>query len=447
MEPRRDTPDDRTRSAGRHDLVIVLVAAAVLAIGVGTGAFAAIHDRLRSTASGLAESASGIMLVTCVSGGAIAVRQRARGEAESRRRSETEAKYQAMIEQVPAVAYTWDPADEPGSAPAAYISPQIERLLGFTADQWIVDPTLWARQVHPDDLDGVLDAWREAVARHGRFVAEYRIATATGATVWLRDEAAAVTIDGRRRYRGVMQDVTHEREVQQSLAAAEARYRSLVEQLPAVIYVDAVDELVTARYVSPRYEELTGYTQAERMADPGLWMRIITRRPRSRRRGVQPHERDRRGLRRRAPDRAQRRACRVGPRSRRHRGGRRWRHRLAGGPHRHHRPQGRRGGPREQGSDPRGRRLRGGALPARVGPASLHRRGARATRERGGGDEGGGVRERRADDGPAVVLRHAWRAPDAGPELDVAPSVPYAYGEASRDGSRCSRRVGWSTGR
>ena len=68
-----------------------------------------------------------------------------------------------MIEQVPAVAYAWDPAIEPGAAPAAYISPQIERLLGFTADQWLEDPDLWSRQVHRDDLGRVLSAWTEAV--------------------------------------------------------------------------------------------------------------------------------------------------------------------------------------------------------------------------------------------------------------------------------------------
>ena len=65
------------------------------------------------------------------------------------------------------------------------------------------------------------------------------------------------------------------RQAQEQLARAEERYRTLVEQIPAVVYVDAVDDLSTARYVSPAYERLFGYTPEERMADPGLWSRLL----------------------------------------------------------------------------------------------------------------------------------------------------------------------------
>jgi diguanylate cyclase (GGDEF)-like protein/PAS domain S-box-containing protein len=47
------------------------------------------------------------------------------------------------------------------------------------------------------------------------------------------------------------------------LRSAEARYRSLVEQIPLAIYTDALDDTSTARYVSPAIEALTGYTREE----------------------------------------------------------------------------------------------------------------------------------------------------------------------------------------
>ena len=77
------------------------------------------------------------------------------------------------------------------------------------------------------------------------------------------------------RYHGVMYDVSSEHEVRQALRAAEERFRHLVEQLPAVVYVDATDELATALYVSPQYERLTGYSPAERLATPDLWMEMV----------------------------------------------------------------------------------------------------------------------------------------------------------------------------
>lgn len=33
----------------------------------------------------------------------------------------------------------------------AYVSPQIEALLGFTQEEWLNDPVRWYQQIHPDD--------------------------------------------------------------------------------------------------------------------------------------------------------------------------------------------------------------------------------------------------------------------------------------------------------
>jgi PAS domain S-box-containing protein len=65
------------------------------------------------------------------------------------------------------------------------------------------------------------------------------------------------------------------RRTQREVADAEERYRTLVEQIPAVIYVDDDDELSTARYVSPYYETMFGYTPQERLSDPELWVKLL----------------------------------------------------------------------------------------------------------------------------------------------------------------------------
>lgn len=65
------------------------------------------------------------------------------------------------------------------------------------------------------------------------------------------------------------------RRSQGALAEAEERYRTLVEQIPAVVYVDAADDLSTARYLSPAYERLFGYTPEEALADPEQWVRML----------------------------------------------------------------------------------------------------------------------------------------------------------------------------
>jgi PAS domain S-box-containing protein len=65
------------------------------------------------------------------------------------------------------------------------------------------------------------------------------------------------------------------RRSQEELAAAEERYRTLVEQIPAVVYVDAVDDVSSPLYVSPAFERLFGYTSDEALADPELWIKML----------------------------------------------------------------------------------------------------------------------------------------------------------------------------
>ena len=55
------------------------------------------------------------------------------------------------------------------------------------------------------------------------------------------------------------------------MAAAETRYRTLVEQIPAVTFMAALGEDQNEIYVSPHIEALLGFTQDEWLADPFLW--------------------------------------------------------------------------------------------------------------------------------------------------------------------------------
>ncbi len=58
---------------------------------------------------------------------------------------------------------------------------------------------------------------------------------------------------------------------QESLRESEEKYRTLVEQLPAIIFTIAPDEARTLLYVSPPAEALLGVSPAEYLADPAIW--------------------------------------------------------------------------------------------------------------------------------------------------------------------------------
>src|SRR5688572_175603 len=62
---------------------------------------------------------------------------------------------------------------------------------------------------------------------------------------------------------------------QAALRNAEIKYQSLVEQISAVVFLDDINEAETTLYMSPRNEELTGYTSEEWLADPDIWMKCV----------------------------------------------------------------------------------------------------------------------------------------------------------------------------
>jgi diguanylate cyclase (GGDEF)-like protein/PAS domain S-box-containing protein len=55
------------------------------------------------------------------------------------------------------------------------------------------------------------------------------------------------------------------------LHAAELRYRALVDNIPAVTFIAALDSDRNELYVSPQIESLLGFSQEEWLADPFLW--------------------------------------------------------------------------------------------------------------------------------------------------------------------------------
>jgi PAS domain S-box-containing protein len=68
-----------------------------------------------------------------------------------------------------------------------------------------------------------------------------------------------------------LQDLSEERARTAASKRAEARYRTLVEQIPAVTFMASLEEGENEIYIGPQIEALLGYTQKEWLDDPVLW--------------------------------------------------------------------------------------------------------------------------------------------------------------------------------
>jgi PAS domain S-box-containing protein len=74
---------------------------------------------------------------------------------------------------------------------------------------------------------------------------------------------------------GIIADISQRKRTEQELLASEAKYRNLVEQIPAVTYIAALDNVSCPLYISPQIEAILGFTPEEWLADPERYKKQI----------------------------------------------------------------------------------------------------------------------------------------------------------------------------
>ncbi|HYJ59833.1 MAG TPA: PAS domain-containing protein [Actinomycetota bacterium] len=190
-----------------------------------------------------------------------------------------EERYRSVVEQIPAVTY-FDVVGE-GAVHLGFVSPQIEALLGYPPERFLAEPDLWFEIVHPEDQERIDAAARAAGSDLAAFDHEYRMRAADGSWVWVHDTTTPVRDEHGRvtHFQGFMIDVTGRRAAEAAVVDAEARYRAVVERLPAVSYVDelpgAPGQSARLSYVSPQIEEVLGYPAERFTGDPGFWFEVM----------------------------------------------------------------------------------------------------------------------------------------------------------------------------
>ena len=130
---------------------------------------------------------------------------------------EIDQRFKSLVEQIPAVLFT-DSAL--GSHETLYIGPYLHTLVGYTEAEWMADPFLWERLVHPDDRERVLAEDARTNETGDPFSAEYRLLHRAGHYIWLREESVLIRDErGEPLYwQGVFFDIGAQKQLERELA-------------------------------------------------------------------------------------------------------------------------------------------------------------------------------------------------------------------------------------
>ena len=174
----------------------------------------------------------------------------------------------SLVEAVPDALVVVD-----GTGRIVLVNQQTERLFGYGRDELLGFPV---EVLLPDRFRG-----RHVGQRDGYFAAPHVRPMGKGLELVGRrkdghEVPVEISLSPLRTDAGVLavstiRDVTERRKAEGQLRKTEARYRTLVEGIPAVTFMAAMDESANELYVSPQIEELLGFSQKEWLENPILW--------------------------------------------------------------------------------------------------------------------------------------------------------------------------------
>jgi len=173
----------------------------------------------------------------------------------------SEERYRTLVERIPAVVFL-DSVDD--TQTTLYISPKIEQLLGYTAEEWIADPFIWKNSLHLDDKEWVLTEDKRANKSGKKFGIEYRIQKKDGNYIWVHEESSLIldTNDTPLYWQGFLTDISEQKQTEKSLQKSGEQFKKIFQANPIASCIATLDE---GRYIAANdaYWKLTGFKPSE----------------------------------------------------------------------------------------------------------------------------------------------------------------------------------------
>ncbi len=140
-----------------------------------------------------------------------------------------QSEYRTLVEQLPAtIIYRYSIVQ----AKTLYISPQVERLLGYTPEEWIEDGDLWWKVIHAEDRAATMELLRLKDETGEEINIAHRLISRDGRVLWFQNQSRTVREGGKPiETHGVMLDVTDVKRAEQDLRYANYELERLFREV------------------------------------------------------------------------------------------------------------------------------------------------------------------------------------------------------------------------
>jgi len=113
----------------------------------------------------------------------------AEDESMEARAQKAEMRYKSLVEQIPVVTFMVSFGLRKSEI---YVSPYVEKLLGYTAKEWTEDPILWYQRLYTEDRRRWNAEFSRTIALAEPFKGDYRFLAKNGRIVWIHGEVTVV---------------------------------------------------------------------------------------------------------------------------------------------------------------------------------------------------------------------------------------------------------------
>jgi diguanylate cyclase (GGDEF)-like protein/PAS domain S-box-containing protein len=173
-----------------------------------------------------------------------------------------------LIDTLPGIVFICASSPE---LPMQYLSQGCLEVSGYSQKELLqTEGICWNSITRPDDLPRVLAVINVAIAQQQSYNVEYRIQTKTGQEKWVWEKGNSI-LDQQQKIlhiEGYITDITPLKQAEVAITAAEARWRSLIQNSSDLVSILAADG--TIRYHSQVLETILGYRPEERIGRDAL---------------------------------------------------------------------------------------------------------------------------------------------------------------------------------